>query len=147
MEDGLAVAGAGWAGLGVALGQSGQGGDVAHGAGCQVGPGGVASQGDLPVGGYLVQLALRGPGDGPTHRWLDGDEAGGEGFGAGGDEVRHGGRSLWVGGLVGRSVPDGLLLDRGSPVWCCGERFPVEVALAWWYLGDRGVGVWVVTWK
>ena len=55
-----------------------------------------------------------------------------------------------MGGLVGRSVPDGLLLDRGSPdfpVWCCGERFPVEVALAWWYLGDRGMGVLVVTKK
>ena len=111
VEDGLAVASAGGAGLGVALGQAGQGGDVAHGAGCQVGPGGIASQGDLAAGGYLVQLALGGPGDGPAHRRLDWDEAGVEGFGAGGDEVRHGGRFLWVDWLVGRSVPDGLLLD------------------------------------
>lgn len=72
------------------------------------------------MGGYLVQLALGGPGDGPAHRRLDWDEAGGEGFGAGGDEVRHGGRFLWVDWLVGRSVPDGLLLDprlSGVVLW------------------------------
>lgn len=43
-----------------------------------------------------------------------------EGFGAGGDEGGHGGRSLWVGGLVGRSVPDGPLLDprlSGVVLW------------------------------
>lgn len=55
----------------------------------------------------------------------------------------------WVDWLVGRCRMV-CCWTRGSPdfpVWCCGERFPVEVALAWWYLGDRGMGVWVVTWK
>ena len=38
----------------------------------------------------FVQLTLGSSGDGSARWWLDGDEVRAQGFGAGGDEVRHG---------------------------------------------------------
>ena len=138
-QDGVVVGRAGGGGLVAGLGQSGQRGDVAHGAGGQECAGLIGGVSQLAVGGQLVQTALGGAGQAARLRRSWWEQVGGEQLGD-----RQDGRSgLGAGevvGVVGRGH-EGLLSAfrpaAGDVIWRvplivdnsrfgCNEHKPLE---------------------
>ena len=135
-QDGVVVGRSGGGGLVAGLGQSGQRGDVAHGAGGQEGAGLVGGVGQLAVGGQLVQAALGGAGQ-AARLWRPGwEQVGGEELGD-----RHNGcsglRASEVVGVVGRGhegcpFVKGAAASAASGVRPRSARFgQVWFALSW----------------
>ena len=118
-QDGVVVGRSGGRGLVAGLGQSGQRGDVAHGAGGQEGAGLVGSVGQLAVGGQLVQTALGGAGQTARLRHPRWEQIGGEQLGDRQDGC-SGLRASEVVGVVGRGH-EGLLSAfrpaAGDDIW------------------------------
>ena len=111
-QDGVVVGRSGGRGLVAGLGQGGQRGDVAHGAGGQEGAGLVGSVGQLAVGGQLVQAALGGAGQ-AARLWRPGwEQVGGEELGDRQDRCSGLGASEVV-GVVGRGH-EGCPLVKGG---------------------------------
>lgn len=97
----MVVGRAGGGGLVAGLGQSGQRGDVAHGASGQEGAGLIGSVGQLAVGGQLIQAALGGAGQAARLRRPGWEQIGGEQLGDRQDGC-SGLRASEVVGVVGR---------------------------------------------